>query len=424
MATEAQHIQPKADRPLQLNRETKYSSAKEFAEEHLKESRSGWDQKAISNVVKAHYGDFKGLYQSHGWEWVGSLAMSDAATKIVGQYGSVKQFEETHELMPPNECILKDPPNVWLTNLWGFNPEQWGFLGFSNERQRQSFINRSSPGVLVVVYGHQSKAPKHQRGKIIGLQQLSHRLGSAEEFMSPAAWSIKEGSEESAGKWDFAVRATRAWHVTRESYLSVQDFADETFSNANAQTIGSQGMPLKPHEAKRILDLDIFETSVSQEIPVADTPVSKAKTYFTPSKPGPVSQNPYRKEAEGPKELYILRLSGPVKIFHEQLKHDERIYKVGFSVSPHTRARSLNATLPGANFEWQIFKTSRTAQLELCPNSKFALAGEDAMKKYLHANGKSLGGEFFVATSSVVAKAWDKGKEASERQITGAATSR
>ena len=177
-------------------------------------------------------------------------------------------------MMSPDEAIHAEPPNVWLTAFYGFTPERWGFLGFSSTGQRDHFVRETQPGALVVIYGHKARASDAQRGQVIGIQQVSHRVNYAKAFMDPVEWAAKEADAESRGKWDLAVKAIRAWRVAPESYVPIDTFADESYSIDRAQHIGAQGVRLTTREAARLLDLTLVETSVFGEIAVdAASPV-------------------------------------------------------------------------------------------------------------------------------------------------------
>ena len=45
---------------------------------------------------------------------------------------------------------------VWLKSFWGFSPETWGCIGFTQEYRRQHFVeeflDRASPAGLVAIY--------------------------------------------------------------------------------------------------------------------------------------------------------------------------------------------------------------------------------------------------------------------------------
>lgn len=371
----------------------------------------GWDKKAVNGIAKSHYGDLEAMFDAHGWDKGDKTVGQIAPTLVVSTYGSIEKFVSEHpplQVMSPRAAILSSPPNVWLTSFYGFKPETWGFLGFSNDGQRKRFIRETEPGALVVIYGHKSKAPEEQRGKVIGFQQVTHSVNHAKAYMDPLEWHQKEADTDRADKWNLAVKAIRAWRIAPEDYLSIEEFAPETYSTERAQFIGSQGMRLTPTEAKRLLDLTVIETSVFGEIPVEAAVAVSGRDLLSPSKPGPVSQSGYFcKEAEGPKSLYVLRLTGDESAYLGREAGGKWIVKVGFSKSPLSRCASLNAALPAGAFEWKVLTSNETENLDQFASSRIAVRAETAMKDHLHQNEQSLGGEFFLADERVVRDAWN-----------------
>ena len=312
--------------------------------------------------------------------------------------------------MDPLDAIHRDPPNVWLTSFYGFDPASWGYLGFSTSAQRSGFIGRSEPGVLVVVYGTGTAAPD-ELGKVIGVLQCNHRVNNAKAFMSPVAWAAKEQSAEYAGKWDLGVKAIRAWRVAPESRPPIAEFANETYTPGRGQVIGSQGMPLTAAEARKLLDLDLQEVSVFGEIPVIEAAFGKGPDVLSPSKPGPVSQKPFMvREAEGPKSLYILVLDGNTTAFLGRDADKQKIVKVGVSKTPIGRCDDYNRAMPRGAFSWRVLRSNDQAGAEPFPNSRAAIEGETEMKRVLIAHGgQSLSGEFFLADDRAIEMAWDSG---------------
>lgn len=326
------------------------------------------------------------MFEAHHWPERRENILRAVQKRVVDTYGSVRAFEKAHapgELMFPMEAIKSDPPNVWLKSLYGFRPEEWGFLGFPAERNRKSFLNRSKPGVLVVIYGA-VKVPKDQLGKIIGIQQCSHRIGQAEQFMLPLEWARKERDPESRGKWSYAVKAVRAWRVTPETRMDVSDFAPLATANRAWQHIGAQGVPLKKQEALNILKLDLREVDVYGEAPIIASVSGTAKQILAPSRAGPVSQAPYTvKEAEGPKHLYILQLQGNTDAFLGEPAHGRIIVKAGFSGSPETRRDDHNRALPQCAFRWEVLHSGPLSGFSPHPTSDHAKTGEKAMQNVL-----------------------------------------
>lgn len=320
----------------------------------------------------------------------------------------------TGGLMSPQEAIECDPPNVWLTSFYGFAPRNWGFLGFTIEWMRSRFVRESEPGALVVVYAASGAQPA-ERGKIIGIQQMGDRIGDAREFMTPNAWAEKQANPDRRDKWNLAVQAVRAWQITPESRMSVQDFAPDTYSPGRSQVIGAQGMKLTSAEARKILDLDLVEVPVFGGPPIDGFMPGPAAEVMKPSRPGPVSQTPHMvREAEGPKHLYVLRLNGNADHMLGRSAGQRTIVKVGFSRSPETRCADHNRALPACAFQWQVDRSTFAEGRNPFPSSHHALAGEAAMKDWLEQVGESLGGEFFLADPQTIERAWEQGLHAAE----------
>lgn len=373
----------------------------------------GYDQ-AIQRVANRYYGSYRNMFQVHGWEVLGNKMMAMAPTLIVREYGSILRFEQLHEpgeLMSPMEAIYSDPSNVWLTSFYGFRPEEWGFLGFSDEGRRKSFIDNSKPGALVVIYGS-GKASKEHLGQVIGVQQCSHQIGHSRQFMSPYEWNVKESDPQRAGKWNYGVKATRAWRVTPESQMDVRAFAPKATETGAWQHIGARGVKLSRQDALNILKLDLQEVDVYGENPIVGSSPGSAREILAPSKAGPVSQAPFAtKESEGPKHLYVLKLEGDADAFLGEAANGKLIIKVGFSKSPMTRRDDHNRTLPRGAFRWEVLYSGQTSGFDPYPSSDHAKAGERAMQEILcrEPHGKSLGGEFFLAETALIKEAWQKG---------------
>lgn len=379
----------------------------------------GGDAQAIQRVAHSFYGSFRNMFDVHGWDVPGNKMMISAPSLIVSSYGSIKRFEELHEpgeLMSPMQAIYSDPPNVWLTSFYGFRPEEWGLLGFADDSRRRGFIEGSKPGVLVAVYGA-GEASKNELHKIIGVQQCSHQTGHTSNFMSPAAWKAKELDPNRKGRWNFAVKATRAWRVTPESRVDVREFAPRATASGAWQHIGSRGEPLTRQEALNVLKLDLQEVQVYGENPIFGSQPGSAKEILAPSRAGPVSQSPFvTRESEGPKHLYVLRLVGDTNAFLGEESNGQIVVKAGFSRSPQTRCDDHNRALPKCAFRWEILWSGQSVGYEPYPSSDHAKAGERAMQQVLCTpkRGCSLGGEFFLAEQALIAEAWDKGNFAAK----------
>jgi hypothetical protein len=304
---------------------------------------------------------------------------------------------------------------VWLTSLYGFTPDSWGFLGWTQEAMRTSFLNNSRPGALVVIYAA-SRAEPHLRKRVLGLQQVSHRIGTKWDFLHPARVDVERSDPDRRERWVHAVQVIRAWRIPEEQRPTIEEFAFETYSHNNAQNIGARGARLTKAEAQSLRQFDLVPTRVfgrsewgEELIPVP------AEEALRPSRPGPVSGSSFVvREAEGPKHLYILRLHGDADSFLGYPTKGQIIVKVGFSGSPTTRRDALNKALPACAYEWKIERSTYVDGRQPFPTSSHAIAGEDAMKAFLDRHGRSLGGEFFLANQSAIEHAWQAAIHAAE----------
>lgn len=151
---------------------------------------------------------------------------------------------------------------IWLKSYWGFSPETWGCIGFTKRYARDRFLSEFSKGTsapgLVAVYVS-TTAPRenrHMRRKIVGLLEISGRLGFAEDFIDLDAHPLVRRNLAD-GQWRFSVGASRAWRIRSDYWPLVDELATESYWPARARHIGSQGVELTAKEAAKLLELPV-----------------------------------------------------------------------------------------------------------------------------------------------------------------------
>ena len=165
----------------------------------------------------------------------------------------------------PADPFNQNPPNVWLTSFWDFRPDSCGFLGFSQEVHRRSFLEKSRPECLVVVYVTKtSSRARELRGKIAGFLQVTREIGLASKFMHVDAYVTKEHDPEMKKRWNFGVRAIRAWRVEGNSPPLINEIAPKTYGSAHPRFIAGRGVPFDATEALKLRDIKVFEVPVFQ----------------------------------------------------------------------------------------------------------------------------------------------------------------
>lgn len=383
----------------------------------------GWDKQAINQIARDLYDGLNGMFEAHGWITDGRVISQIAPTKVVQTYGSVDSFVKAHAdgrdlnpILDIEAAFKSDPPQVFLKSFHGFTPESWGFLGFTEAFARDKFVRESKPGALLIIAGT-SKAPDpSERLRVLGMQQQTHIHGTKWEFLEPDRHDKERNDPKRVNGWIHGLKAIRAWKVPQEERPFVRDIFPETHNGGNNGTaIGAYGMQLTHQEAQRFLELPIFETDIYGGVPVDALMPRPAAAVLKPSRPGPVSQSGFMvREAEGPKHLYMLRLHGDADNFLGYGAKGHTIIKVGFSVSPQTRRDTHNRALPACAFEWHIENSTFAEKRKAFPSSNHALAGEKVMKELLDREGKSLGGEFFLADQHAINRAWTAAIHAAE----------
>ncbi|MFA6153954.1 hypothetical protein [Mesorhizobium sp.] len=321
------------------------------------------------------------------------------------------------ELAPATDT-LPDGRQVWLTSFWGFDPASWGCIGFADEARRSRYLSSCKPGTLVAIYVTKGKGPDNMRGKVVGVLEISHEIGHAQEFISGDRWAEKERDQDSRGKWLYAVKATRAWRIVPEDWQPVEVLFPQAYRGSNAELIGANGVPVSADEAAELYELDVYEVPVYRQTEPVDATIQTLESALSPSRAVRPASRPYWVgETDGPKHLYILRLVGNIGAYlgrGDDEVEDKHIIKVGFSKSPQARRDQIQSAYPRGAFHWEVFKPSSQPDTAPYASAEIAIAGEDAMKKRLVEDGAEvLGGEFFLADDNLIYRTWAAGSNAS-----------
>lgn len=283
------------------------------------------------------------------------------------------------------------PPTMWLTSFWGFAPEQWGCIGFTNPAMRADFIEATAPGVLVAIYVTKHRGTKDERGKLLGFLEISDETGHAEQFISGDLWARNQEDRDARGKWLHALRATRAWRVIPEQWQRVDDLLPKTYAGTHPLRIGGAGVTIDPEEVRNLLRLEVEETSVFGAYWPVDPSLMPLQLALTPSRAVPTASAPYWVgETDGPKHLYILKLAGDAAAY------------LGRPAAA-LEAEPIPSPAPHANAD-------------------VATAGENAMKARLEREkAECLGGEFFLVPDWLIPHVWRSGRVAAEAAASGGA---
>jgi len=316
------------------------------------------------------------------------------------------------ELGSPLSHILDEPePNVWLTSFYGWGPEEWGCAGFSAVNQANTFQKETKPGVLLVVYGAKSgRTPKHLQGKVLGIYQMSHKRGDSAQWLSPGS-IIRNEREGFEDKWTHAFKCERAWSIDPSARPDIENLAPETYAKGGHQFLGSQGRRLTRLEAQNLLKYSWFE----EDVYLGNSKSSDEPAEFFTSQQGPIAKQAgsSNQDPDGPRDLYILKLNGDIPnilgIQTDELK-GHQVIKAGLSKNAQRRCDTLNKSIPGNTYYWEVAQYSSKSFGWKFPDGETAKAHERELQFMLQEpeDAKSLGGEFFRVHPEDIHNAWTR----------------
>ncbi len=302
--------------------------------------------------------------------------------------------------------------SVYLTSFWGWSPETWGSVGFSNEARRDTIIKETTDPFIMLVYVTK-KAPNNDndiKGKIVGFYLVSHQKGHRDEFIKSDRHNFYPE------KWQYGLKAIKAYSFLPEYRLDIDEF-DSTIKN-RAQALSQWSEEINNQKVNALLKLPYIEVEVYQGDPIASdmvySPINNKKKHKV--RGGAPNYSGYYVNGEpidSEKELYVLELTGNnLDTLHGKSLGEKNIYKIGLSMSPKTRLNSFNKSIPGDGFEWCLSRSTRVDGDEPYKGFRMAEFGENAMKDYLGEHGEWISGEFYAAKGEAMDVAWSLGREA------------
>lgn len=312
--------------------------------------------------------------------------------------------------------------SLWLTSFWGFSPESWGCIGFTEEWMRERFLEQAVESILVAIYVTKGLGPVEMRGRVIGLYEISRQKGHVNDFISDEQKKRIENNPSAHGKWIYSLKATRAWRIVPEDWRPVAEVFHFSYKPGLARIIAARCIKTTVEEARALFAMTMEEVEVFGQAPVVNRVMQPFENILKPSRAIRPPKEPYFvSETDGPKYLYVLRLEGDIASYlgvdADQVK-GKYIVKVGFSKSPLSRRNQIQSAYPAGAFKWEVLWPSPIPENPPYPNADIAIAGEDAMKERLRLlKAKVLGGEFYLTDFNSIDIVWESGNKAADSKM-------
>lgn len=225
-------------------------------------------------------------------------------------------------------------PNIWLRSFFGFNPEEDGYIGWSQESGRNHVIGKIAPGDLMMIYGAGSEhTDPSQKLRIVGFLQIDPQPIRDVDKASPKGMERKRrnGWED---KWTYALPVRRAWRVNSPARLD--QIAFKTYKPEKGRSIAAWSPALEPEEIERAAGLRVTEVPVFGEAPMVgglvDRPLAEAFTFGGSDPLRPAAFEASFRRFQG---LVELKSGEPFNRF------DEGLIAVWESYKPRVRAYGL-----------------------------------------------------------------------------------
>lgn len=376
----------------------------------------GGDQIKLKEIAETIYGGYAEMLAFHGWERTSGPIMNDVSRGVKNRYGGIRDLEALYDRGSLNGSPLLSTPSVWITSFWGWQPENWGGVGFSNEGRPDKIAAVTSNPFIMVVYITETtpeKEYKHLAGKVVGYYELSHQRVMKEEIVSPHVYNRADPA-----KWRHSFKALKAWTILEDFMPNIREFYPEIHNEGLAQSVSTWAAELPRENVEKLLKLpcrmvDVYPQYGAPRVHPVEIP-SNGKGYVSG---GAQRRSGYEVDepVDTAKELYLLKLSGDASSFLGKNVEGKAIYKVGLSMSPKSRQVALNKSFPrlmgkkNTAFRWELFKTSTGSGYKKFPNFNTAEAAERKIKKFLGMEcdtSEHLGGEMYAAEPDVMKKIW------------------
>lgn len=253
---------------------------------------------------------------------------------------------------------------LFLTKVWGFDPESYPALGFNTEGGRNKYLREASPGDWIILAGTKS-APTaaEMQGRLLGRIRVGTEQIDVESVLRSINYPIPHDhfNDDGVYRWPFSLPMLEAYRFTgypdlRDvlgSYLSGQEWA--AFAINLEDRLGTGAIEAINALATEKADIAEAEEIIRQR---ARGQALLANRQSTLTGPGPSTTREGWERETTHAAAYILRLNGPQEKYSSKQKE---VYKVGYSGDPEKRVVELNRGLVSGvtGYAWEIALTQK-----------------------------------------------------------------
>lgn len=228
-------------------------------------------------------------------------------------------------MTPDASDIWPEGISVLWTSVYGWDPERWGMVSFTDESRRRTLMEKlTDPFITVCYVTGSSKTHPHLRGSIAGFYLTSHETGDRDEFVHPDGHSVSPKS------WRYAFRALRAFSYLPEYRITAREFDPSMIPEGRARAVARYGEILSdPNKIDRLRRIPFVEVDVYPGNAMHAGLTSDRAPGPGYVRGGPASEAGYMVAdgvADLPRQLYVLKLEGDTAAFLGRGAEDRTIY--------------------------------------------------------------------------------------------------
>lgn len=240
---------------------------------------------------------------------------------------------------------------LFLTKVWGFDPEIYPALGFNSDGARRNFLRASSPGDWVIFAGTLGpETDVEDQGRLLGKVQLGPEEIDVVQTLLSVGYNIPENQYNPDGryKWPFGLPIISALRFSGKPRL-----LDVLGSNLSGSQWAAFALDVREHlgdEAQARLEALPVETAEIVQAPAVIRQLARQRVFLLNrpvTGPGPSATRSGSTRVLGEGSAYRLELQGPGA---------RDVFKIGFSSDVDIRLASHNKPLLPSitGYSWKL----------------------------------------------------------------------
>lgn len=242
---------------------------------------------------------------------------------------------------------------IFVTRVWGFDPENWPLVTFNLEGNRDKLLKQSAPGDRIVFVGTlREPTPDAMRGRLLGMAEIGRIPIDTEDFLAERAKRKQDFDQAGQFRWPKAVPMVSAWRFEPSPMLL--DVVEEQLPyHATPQAVA-----LSAKDAEAIIALDTVAVKLPDlEVLNKQRLLRNALDQANPTtglRPTTSSHQVIR-NAERPACTYAFRFG------------NTNVWKIGHTVNVTERLKQVNWHIPSEVIQekWQaVFRQAWKSETE------------------------------------------------------------